>query len=143
MGNQTRQLARLLRKEGTTVYLIQVNAPYCPAWIADVKGVRAFFRLIPYLVELWTTAGKVDLFHVMANSGWSWHLFAAPAIWIGRLRNTPVIVNYRGGGADSFVEKSFLFVDTTLKRAERIVVPSGFYSRSLRDGIYRPASFLI
>jgi hypothetical protein len=39
----------------------------------------------------------------MANSGWSWHLFAAPAIWLARLRGVPVLVNYRGGDAERFL----------------------------------------
>jgi hypothetical protein len=38
--------------------------------------------------------------HVMANSGWSWHLFAAPAVWIAAALGVPVVVNYRGGEAE-------------------------------------------
>ncbi len=126
MANQTRQLARLLREEGATVELIQVNAPYQPDWAGRIKGLRALFRLIPYLANLWHAAGKVQLFHVMANSGWSWHLYAAPAIWIGRIRNIPVIVNYRGGEAGTFFERSFFWVKPSLSRTKAIIVPSGF-----------------
>lgn len=126
MANQTRQLARLFREEGVTVQLIQVNAPYYPGWIGRIKGLRALFRLIPYLINLWRSAGKVQLFHVMANSGWSWHLYAAPAIWIGRIRKTPVIVNYRGGEAEAFFKKSFFWVNPSLSRTNAIIVPSGF-----------------
>lgn len=69
MANQTRQLARLLRSEGVEVELIQTNLPYRPTWIGKIKGGRAFFRLVPYFFTLWVVAGRVDLFHVMANSG--------------------------------------------------------------------------
>ena len=103
MANQTRQLANLLKQEGAEVEIVQVNAPYRPQWIGKVKGVRALFRLIPYLLRMWRVAGQVQLFHVMANSGWAWHLFAAPAVWIGWLRRKPVIINYRGGEAASFL----------------------------------------
>ena len=52
--------------------------------------------------RLWKTAGRVDVFHIMANSGWSWHLFAMPAVWIAKARNVPAVVNYRGGEAEQF-----------------------------------------
>jgi hypothetical protein len=68
MANQTRQLARLLAEAGMAVEVVQVNAPYRPGWIERVRGLRAMFRLLPYLVHLWRCAGRVDLFHVMANS---------------------------------------------------------------------------
>ncbi len=126
MANQTLQLARLLREEDVAVELIQVNRPYRPQWVGALRGVRAIFRLLPYLAHLWRAAGKVQLFHVMANSGWSWHLFAAPAIWIGRLRRVPVVINYRGGEADVFFEKAFTWVKPSLGRANAIIVPSGF-----------------
>lgn len=126
MANQTLQLARLLREEDVMVELVQVNRPYRPQWVAKLKGVRAAFRLLPYLAHLWRSAGKVQLFHVMANSGWSWHLFAAPAIWVARIRGKPVIVNYRGGEADAFFDKAFSWVRPSLHRTDAIIVPSGF-----------------
>src|SRR5262249_18696878 len=90
------------------------------------RGVRALFRLVPYLVRLWRAAGRVQVFHVMANSGWAWHLFAAPAVWIARLRGVPVVVNYRGGGADEFFARSSFWVRPTMRLANRLIVPSGF-----------------
>ena len=33
-------------------------------------------------------------------------LLAAPAMVIARLRGTPVIINYRGGGADDFLARA-------------------------------------
>jgi len=126
MANQTLQLAKLLRAEGAAVKLIQVNSPYRPRWVGRIKGIRAIFRLLPYLAHLWRSAGEVQLFHVMANSGWSWHLFAAPAIWIARFRGKPVVLNYRGGEADSFFNEAFFWVKPSLRRANAIIVPSGF-----------------
>jgi phenylacetate-CoA ligase len=126
MANQTRQLARLLKSEGLDVTLVQTNAPYRPRWAGRLKGIRALFRLLPYLVRLWRTAGRVDLFHIMANSGWSWHLFAAPAIWIGRALGVPVVLNYRGGEAESFFEQSFRWVRPSLRQVAAVAVPSDF-----------------
>src|SRR5689334_20012643 len=99
MANQTLQLARLLEQEGAKVEIVQVNAPYWPAWVGSVRVLRAFFRLFPFLMRLWTVAGRTDVFHVMANSGWAWHLCAAPAVWIAKVRGVPVVINYRGGYA--------------------------------------------
>jgi glycosyltransferase involved in cell wall biosynthesis len=126
MANQTRQLARLLGEEGLHVELIQTNAPYKPSWIERWRGIRALFRLLPYLRVLWKTAGRVELFHVMANSGWSWHLFAAPAIWIGWWRGIPVVLNYRGGEIEEFFQKSFHWVRPSLDRVAAVIVPSGY-----------------
>ena len=128
MANQTRHLDALLRQEGALVELVRVNTPY-PAWVAKFRWVRAPFRLLPYAIRLWHAAGKVQVLHVMANSGWSWHLVAAPAIWIAKLRGIPVVVNYRGGGAEAFFARSFLLVRPSLRRADAVVVPSGFLER--------------
>jgi glycosyltransferase involved in cell wall biosynthesis len=126
MAGQTRQLAELLAGEGVAVTLVQVNAPYSPACVGKLKGVRALFRLVPYLVRLWRGAGDVQLLHVMANSGWSWHLFAAPAVWIARARGVPVVVNYRGGEAAAFLERSVRWVRPSLAAASLLAVPSEF-----------------
>jgi len=126
MANQTRQLSELLRGEGLSVEGVQTNAPYRPHWIGGIRGLRALFRLLPYLWRVWRAAGRVELLHIMANSGWSWHLFAAPAIWIGRLRGKAVLVNYRGGEAASFLERSPFIISISLHLAHLLVVPSLF-----------------
>jgi glycosyltransferase involved in cell wall biosynthesis len=105
---------------------VRTNSCYRPAWVANVRGLRAVFRLLPYIARLWKCAGRVDLFHVMANSGWAWHLFAAPAIWVAKLRHIPVVVNYRGGAAEAFLRGSAPAVRPTMRLAEKLVVPSGF-----------------
>jgi glycosyltransferase involved in cell wall biosynthesis len=126
MANQTRQLARLLSESGITVELVRNNPPYWPAWIERLKKIRAAFRLGPYLARVWRGASRVDLVHVMANSGWAWHLYAAPAIWLACLRGKPVVVNYRGGEAESFFSRQWRWIRPTLARASAVVVPSRF-----------------
>lgn len=126
MANQTRQLAQLLASEGCQVTVVQVNAPYRPAWVARLRGMRALFRLFPFVRRLWRGTRGAQLVHVMANSGWAWHFFAAPAIWIAWLRGVPVVINYRGGDADAFFARQFRFIRPTLARAGIVVVPSAF-----------------
>jgi glycosyltransferase involved in cell wall biosynthesis len=126
MAMQTLQLARLLEEEGVIVELVRTNAPYWPSLVARVQGLRALFRLLPYLWHIWGLAGRSDVIHLMANSGWSWQLFAAPVIWIGWIRNTPVVVNYRGGEAREYLAASAKWVKPSMARATRLVVPSPF-----------------
>jgi len=129
MANQCEQLVRLLKQEGVQVELVRNNSPYRPAWMGRVPVLRALARLLPYLWQLWTAAGRAEVVHVLANSGWAWHLFAAPAVWIAALRGKPAIVNYRGGNADSFFSRGHGHVLATLRLASARVTPSAYLQR--------------
>jgi glycosyltransferase involved in cell wall biosynthesis len=129
MANQCEQLQRLLRAEGAQVSLVRTNAPYRPAWIGQVPMLRAVFRLLPYLVMLWRGIGTAQVVHVFANSGWAWHLFAAPALVVARLRGVPAIVNYRGGQAGEFFASASRHVLRALGAAAQRVTPSPFLVR--------------
>lgn len=129
MANQCQQLIQLLQSEGVSVELVRTNSPYQPAWIKRIPILRAMFRLLPYLTKLWGVAGRVDVMHVLANSGWAWYLFAAPAMIIGPMRATPVIVNYRGGNADPFFSSAPQYVLRMLGQASMRVTPSVFLQR--------------
>lgn len=126
MANQTRQLAALLRGEGLDVRIARTNEPHRPAWLGSLRGVRGLAHQIPYRRALAALAQQVDVFHVMANSGWAWHLLAAPAINAAVARRVPVVVNYRGGLAREFLAQSSKSVLRTLRGAAALVVPSHF-----------------
>lgn len=129
MANQTRQLKLLLEQEGAIVTMVAVNAPYQPAFIGKVPGLRAVFRLVPYLINLSRNIANNDVCHLMANSGWSWHLFAAPAIWIAHWQKKPLVMNYRGGYAEAFFQKSWSVVGPSVRRCAAVVVPSCYLQR--------------
>jgi glycosyltransferase involved in cell wall biosynthesis len=133
MAMQTEQLARLLAAEGLEVSLVATNAPYRPAAIGRIPVLRSLFRLLPYLVTVWRLAGRADVIHLMANSGWSWQLFSAPVLWLAPLRRCPVIVNYRGGEASEYFRRSWRRVDPSLKKAALVVVPSGYLQDVFAD----------
>jgi glycosyltransferase involved in cell wall biosynthesis len=133
MANQTRKLRSFLIDEQCDCQLVATNAPYRPKWAGALPGLRAVFRLIPYLLTLNKACKEADIMHIMANSGWSWHLFAAPAIAIARWNNLPVVVNYRGGYARDFFEKSWFWVAKTLKKAQQVIVPSPFLQDVFAD----------
>jgi glycosyltransferase involved in cell wall biosynthesis len=126
MANQCRQLASLLGQSAVHVEVVRTNAEYRPAWLGRVRWLRAPGRLLPYLHSLWRATGRAEVVHLFANSGWSWHLVAAPAIVVCRLRGRPIVVNYRGGGAADFLDRAPRWVRSTLASADSRVVPSGF-----------------
>jgi glycosyltransferase involved in cell wall biosynthesis len=126
MANQTLELADLLGAEGIDVHVASTNAPYRPAWIAKVRGLRSVFRFVPFLAAVRRLAASVNVMHVMANSGWTWFLCAAPAINAATRRGVPVVVHYHGGLAREFLARSASRVVPTLRRASAVVVPSRF-----------------
>ncbi|REL31140.1 glycosyltransferase family 4 protein [Thalassotalea euphylliae] len=126
MANQTEQLASFLEAEGVTVTVIQVNAAYQPAWVGKIPMFRALVRLVQYQRRLKQQLVDADVVHIMANSGWSWHLFAAPAIKVAKQLNKAVVLNYRGGYAADFFDKSWHQVKKTLDLVDDIVVPSSY-----------------
>ncbi len=133
MALQTRQLRRLLEEEGVTVDFLATNGPYRPGWIGRVPVLRALARLLPYFCHVWALAGRCQVIHLMANSGWSWHLFSAPVLLLGSLRGTPVVVNYRGGEAQVFFDRSYRWVRPAMQRAAAIVVPSAYLQQVFRS----------
>jgi glycosyltransferase involved in cell wall biosynthesis len=80
-------------------------------------------------MSLWRGMGQAQVVHVFANSGWAWHLLAAPALAIARLRGVPAIVNYRGGQADEFFAAAPRHVLRALTGAVLRVTPSPFLVR--------------
>ncbi|HAL39714.1 MAG TPA: glycosyl transferase family 1 [Polaromonas sp.] len=129
MANQCQQLILLLQSEGVDVEFVRTNSPYQPRWVGRIPMLRAVFRLVPYLAHLWRAAGRVHVMHILANSGWAWHLFAAPAMIVARMRATSVIVNFHGGNADSFLTQGPKYVPRMLAKASMRVTPSVFLQR--------------
>jgi glycosyltransferase involved in cell wall biosynthesis len=126
MANQTRQLKQLLEQDGAKVTLVAVNAPYKPAFVGKIPVLRAGFRLLPYFWRLRQAIRQADVVHLMANSGWSWHLFAAPAIRVAAGLKKPLLVNYRGGHAEPFFQQSWPKVEASLNKTQGILVPSPY-----------------
>lgn len=141
MANQAQQLVGLLEQAGVHVEFVRVNAPYVPGCVAGIKGLRAVFRLIPYFYNLWHKIRKVDVVHVLANSGWSWHLFAVPAVWMAGLLKKPVVINYRGGEARAFFKKSWPWVGPTINKSGAVIVPSAYLKRLFEQ--YRVAAVIV
>ena len=82
-------LAMSSASQKQTVQILRAAFEY----LARVRYLRAALRLPIFLWRLWRASRRVDLFHVMANSGWSWHLQGAPALWVASLCGKPVLLN--------------------------------------------------
>ncbi len=126
MANQCEQLLRLLQAEGVDARLVRTNAPCWPRPVERVPFLRAAFRLVRYLFALWGGIGQAQVVHLFANSGWSWHLLAMPAIVVARLRGVGIIVNYRGGLADEFLSRTPRHVHRMLAGVAMRVTPSTY-----------------
>lgn len=126
MAIQTQQLKRLLTEAGHDVELIAVNSPYRPHFVEKIPIVRAFFRLIPFFLHLYRGIKNKDVVHLMANSGWAFHLFARPTIWIANWCNVPLFINYRGGKAREFFSSAWPYIKKDINSAEKVLVPSRF-----------------
>lgn len=133
MANQARLLRERWLGSGARVAFVQTNAPYRPRWVAGFRGVRALFRLVPYLRALWRASARSDVLHLLANSGWSWFLFALPAVVIARVRGLAVVVNYRGGGADRFLAGAGRLAVPVLRRVDALVVPSAYLQQVFHE----------
>ena len=133
MANQCAQLIMLLTQEGARVELVRTNAPYRPAWAEHVRLLRALARLVPYVFALRRAIARADAVHVLANSGWSWYLFAWPALLLCRWSGVGAIVNYRGGHADAFIGSAPAHVKRALAAAALRVTPSMFLVRVFRN----------
>ena len=132
MANQTRQLAEQLESEGAVVTLVRTNPPCRPSWVDRLRFFRAAVRLLPYVVRLWRATANAEVVHVMANSGWAWYLCATPAILVACMRGVPSVVNYHGGEAQWFLERSGRIVRAILGWASALAVPSAFLQQVFR-----------
>ena len=132
MARQRDQLMAGLAEAGCEVVVVTTNAAYRPRWVGRTPGLRAVFRLVPYGWRLWRVCGQVDLVHVMANSDWSFHLFATPAVWIARARGVPVAMSYHGGQAQQFLQRELGWLRPTFS-AVKLMVGSGFLQSVFAD----------
>ena len=127
MANQTRQLARLLQGGHVAVSWCRPTLRIVLRGSATARNTGRRSGWCHTGCGSSRAAGRADVVHVMANSGWAWHLFAAPAIWLSRLARRPVVVNYRGGLASEFLaERRARSVRGRAPRRAALVVPSRF-----------------
>jgi L-malate glycosyltransferase len=91
-----------------------------------VKYVRTITTSMAYIALLLRRLRDQDVVHVFSASYFSFILAPTPAVFIGRLYGKRVILNYRSGAALDHLTNWPRTTRPTLRRADVIVVPSGY-----------------
>ena len=115
-------------------YWVPVD-PEMPRWLAWTEGIRYLRTLVRepfYLFAVWRAIKSTDIVHIFSASYWSFLLAPAPAWLMARVRGTRTLINYRSGEARDHLGRwrSALAV---LRRADRVVVPSGYLVDVFRE----------
>jgi len=130
MAIQGERLASLLTEDGFIVHVIPAN-PSFPGFVKlfeQLKGFRTVIRFILLLVSL-RKLRHVDVVHILAASHLYFFAVVAPTILFSKLFGKRVILNYRGGEADSFFSKHGKWASPFLVKADVVAVPSVFLAR--------------
>lgn len=136
MAVQARGLRDALVAAGTPVEVVPTNVGLGP--LGRIRGVRGVVNLAIFLARLVWTVPRVDVVHVLSASGLTFFLFTAPTVVLARVAGRRLVVNYRGGLAESFLARRGRSAGWFLRRAHRLVVPSGFLEAIFRRHGHAP-----
>ncbi|MCK4622624.1 MAG: glycosyltransferase family 4 protein [Desulfuromonadales bacterium] len=127
MSMQAQKLRQRLEEEGVPIEFIPSNPRFTQllTGIERVPGIRTLMRTFIYCWSL-SALKRVQIVHIFGASHLYFFLVVAPAIVAGKLFGKKVVVNYRGGEAESFLNKWGKFVLPFLKMADVLAVPSPF-----------------
>jgi len=101
-------------------------------WLRRVPGLRTIVRTPFYLAALWRGLRDADIAHLFSASYSSFLVAPLPAFVVARLRGKKVLINYRSGEARDHLHSSRT-ARAVLRRADRVVSPSGFLADVFRE----------
>jgi L-malate glycosyltransferase len=101
-------------------------------WVERIPFLRTLVREPLYLWSLWRGLKNTDVAHIFSASYWSFLLAPAPAWLLARLRGIPALIHYHSGEARDHLRRSRL-ARAVLKRADMVVVPSGYLADVLAE----------
>ncbi|HEY0376143.1 MAG TPA: glycosyltransferase family 4 protein [Pyrinomonadaceae bacterium] len=132
LGGQAVHAARLverLREESSLeVSFLPVNPPFPRALkkIQGVKYVRSVRSTFLYWASLLRRVRKYDVIHIYSASYLSFVISPTPALLVARLYGKKTVLNYHSGQAEDHLRRWGRTAIPTMRRADRIVVPSRF-----------------
>lgn len=95
-------------------------------WLADVFSTKGNpVHRLWQIIRLICNAKHYDVLHIHACSYWGM-LPAVAGVLAGKLCRKRIIITYHGGEADAFLAKNGAWVRRWLKRADKVIVLSGF-----------------
>jgi len=128
MAIQARALSEALEGEGYEVSLLATN-PRLPFGLGGVPGVRTVIQSVYFIFQLIAVVPRVAVLHVFAASYFYFFARVLPAIIVARLFCRRVIVNYRGGEAQRFLQRFGSLARPVLRLSSALTVPSAFLER--------------
>jgi glycosyltransferase involved in cell wall biosynthesis len=137
MALQGKLMQELMTAEGIPVQYLASNLsfPKALALCDRLRGIRPFLRSMVFCFTLWRMLGETDVVHILACSWLYFFVIVCPAIAISRLRGRRVVLNYRGGEADSFFRRFGFFLKPFFHMAHIVTAPSDFLVRVIRKRI--------
>ena len=127
-------LANLRHDPAVEARMIPIDPPFplMIRWVESVPFLRTLVRQPLYLWALWRGLRKVEVAHIFSASYWSFLLAPVPALLMARMAGTKTLIHYHSGEARDHLNR-FRSTLPLLKRADRLVVPSGYLARVFND----------
>jgi glycosyltransferase involved in cell wall biosynthesis len=138
VGGQSVQADLLLRNwqddPDVQAWLIPVDPrfPRGLRWAEQIPVLRTIVREPFYLLALWRGLKGADIAHIFSASYWSFLIAPVPAWLVARLRGKKTLVHYHSGEARDHLRR-FRMARPLLKRADQLVVPSGYLVEVFRE----------
>jgi len=106
--------------------------PRAIAWVERIPWLRTLVRQPFYVWQLWQGLRDADIAHIFSASYWSFLIAPAPALFMAKLRKKQAIIHYHSGEARDHLRR-FRSARPILRRADRLVVPSGYLVDVFRE----------
>jgi glycosyltransferase involved in cell wall biosynthesis len=105
------------------------HAPRLPRplrFLQRIKYVRTVVNTVVYWVMAAARLWRYDVIHAYSASYWSYLLSVLPIILLAKLYRKPLLLNYHSGEAEDHLANWKLTALPFIRRADLIVVPSGY-----------------
>ena len=138
VGGQSVQAESLLRNwqndPDVKAKLIHIDPAFPTGlrWVDRIPLLRTIIREPFYLMALWRGLKNADIAHIFSASYWSFLVAPTPALLIARLRGKKTLIHYHSGEARDHLRR-FRGALPILRRADRVVVPSGYLVDVFRE----------
>jgi glycosyltransferase involved in cell wall biosynthesis len=134
MALQAELLAERMERDGVRVAFVASNPPIPAAMrlLGRIPVIRTLLRLLTFCLQTWLLMAETEVVHVFACSWVYFFVVVWPAVIFGRLWHKRVVMNYRGGEADSFLQRYGTLAKPAFRFADVVTAPSGFLANVLR-----------